>query len=230
MVLEALQAEPVLGGYIGVMIFAAISFLLLSRVWDDVPLRFFFIHFFVVTWSGLMYLSEVLDFAIPDLLGLDPFGGFLYFDWLVSTPLMILALGLSATYRAEDDYGLVEIAMGLQFLVILIGLFADLSTDYTTILFALSASFYIPLFWIILGPLRQVAYDSGFTRYRYVVGFIVAMWFVYPTIWWLGLPNDYITEETFFLLFSIVPAFSKAGFGFIDLYILHSENDFEVLQ
>lgn len=213
--IDQFTSSPVFAGYILLMFASAVSFLTLSRIWRPVPFRFFIVHFFVVLWSGLMYLTQVLGITLID--ANTSIATFFYQDWIVSTPLMMLALGLSAIHFADRSvWGRVFGIIGLQALVILTGAIADVSTE-TLFWFGVSVSLYLPLFWIVW-TLRD---EMGSRTFTILAGFITVMWVTYPTIWLLG-PAQFeiigigLTED----LFSVVPAFSKAGFGFLDLWLL----------
>lgn len=227
MVLSTLSSDPVTGAYVVLMALSALSFLVLSRVWDDVPTVFFLVHFFVVVWSGLVYLTDLSGNGIHEIIGIEAVGTFLYFDWIISTPLMVLALGLSAIYKSDREFGLVVGAAGLQGLVIVAGLLADL-TELTWLFFVVSIFFYIPLFAILWGPLREIANESGARGYSFVLGFISLMWVVYPMVWVLGpVWSEMLSMTDWMFLFTVVPAFTKSFFGFLDLWVLNLENSVE---
>ena len=227
MVLSTLSSDPITGAYVVLMALSALSFLVLSRVWDGVPTVFFLAHFFVVAWSGLVYLTDLAGNGIHEIVGIEATGTFLYFDWIISTPLIVLALGLSAIYRSDRGLGLVVGAAGLQGFVVVTGLLADI-TELTWLFFVVSVFAYIPLFAILWGPLREIADESGARGYTFVLGFISVMWAVYPTVWVLGpVWSGILTMTDWMFLFTLVPAFTKSFFGFLDLWVLSLENPVE---
>lgn len=107
--------------YIGVMALSALGFIIMRRKQGtQVPLYFYMIHFAIVCWSGLMYLNILFNTPLRDYAW--------YADWIVSTPLIVLALGLSAMYYMQEKrWDLIWAVMGFQAVTIITGVLAQLS-------------------------------------------------------------------------------------------------------
>ena len=62
MVYEAIAASgtgALTWAYIVSAFLSGLTFVYLSKIWEHVPRRLSLAHFFIVTWSGLMYLNLV---------------------------------------------------------------------------------------------------------------------------------------------------------------------------
>lgn len=207
------------------MAVSAAAFLWMSRNWGEVPLKFYMIHFFIVSWSGLMYLNILYGTSIAEIA--------FYADWLVSTPLIVLALGLTAYRATETDWTVVATLVGLQFALIVAGLMAHLAQTAaaTWTFFAVSTAFMIGVIYMIWGPLMDVTRSNEYLNKEYhVLGlFVIVTWLTYPTIWVLGDVGGYglgvLTEFQATLGYVIMPFLCKAGFGFLDLYLLDKISD-----
>jgi bacteriorhodopsin len=122
--------------------------------------------------------------------------------------------------------GLTVAATGLQFMVIFSGFLADLSknesSQYTW--YGLGSFFLIILFALIWGPLTGISSkrEPDLHRKFLVLATYLSIQFVlYPIIWILGISGlGIINNFTTNLLYVIVPIFSKAGFGFLELSLL----------
>lgn len=130
---STLDTSLVIGCYCATMVISGIAYWMLYFKWRlNVPRYFFFIHFFIVNWSALMYLNKFFQTQ------LDRFS--LELDWIVSTPLIVLALTLSACYKSlHSSKDLIAAAMGLQAIVIVTGILGLLQnpTRQHSILFSL---------------------------------------------------------------------------------------------
>ncbi|BDC35174.1 hypothetical protein Noda2021_11320 [Candidatus Dependentiae bacterium Noda2021] len=206
--------------YIGVMALSALGFILMRRSQGTrVPLYFYMIHFAIVCWSGLIYLNILFNTPLRDYAW--------YADWVISTPLIVLALGLSAMYYLQEKrWDLIWAVMGFQAVTIITGVLAQLSYSQNALLtfFILGNVAMLGVFYMIWGPLMTIARQSGYelyAKYRLLASYLVIFWIAYPAIWILGTPgfgliSDYATT----LSFVILPILCKSGFGFLDLYLL----------
>jgi len=141
-----------------------------------------------------------------------------YADWLVTTPLHVLFLGL---FAGASRSALAR-ALGLQALTILLGSTAALVAG--------------PLKWLLYlagcGAFAGVVYHAyvqfdaaardrdgaTFALYRKLRAFLVVLWLVYPVIWLVG-PNagGLMDVETTALVVTYIDVVSKVGLGLIAL-------------
>lgn len=141
-----------------------------------------------------------------------------YADWLLTTPLHVLYLGLLAGASPSS----IRRAMGLQAGTILLGLGAALVGG------ALAAGLYLVgsasfggVIYIALTDFARAARDrddrtrSVFEKLR---AFTIVLWLVYPVIWLLGSAGAGLMDvETTALLVAYLDVVAKVGFGLIAL-------------
>lgn len=208
--------------YVCLMAAGALLFYIWSRDPKGVPKHEYLIAIAIPVWSGLAYAAMALGQGLVQVDGQTTYVP-RYLDWLVTTPLLLVALSLTAMTRAEKkDYGLMAALVFSDVVMILCGLLADLSTGSVRTFWYLSgvAAFLIVL-RLIWGPLRQAAERGGADLgrlFRQVAGLLTVLWFAYPTIWAIGPSGlaliGQVTETALFVLF---PFISKVGFSFFDL-------------
>lgn len=233
MVYEAIAASgsaPFIWAYIITAFLSGLGFILLYKKWSDkIPRRFPIVHFFIVTWSGLMYLNFVEGQTL-----LSDFAW--YIDWMVSTPLIVLALALTATLKSDKNhYDLIGALMGLQFMLVVSGIISQetvVSPDFLGIpaAFWIGCLLLVGVAYLLWKPFREIAEDTGMGKsYKMLAGYITVFFALYPAVWYLseivypagpGMLGAYETS----LAFVILPFFCKQVYGFLDMYLIHKEN------
>lgn len=218
MVYEAIASsgsQTLISAYIITAFLSGLGYLFLSQKWSDVPRKFSLIHFFIVTWSGIMYLNFLNETPI------SKFGW--YADWMLSTPLILLALSLTAMYERETDWGLIGALTGLQFMLVVTGIISQ--ETGATYAYWIGNMLLLGVIYIIWKPLKQIAEETSDAigrNYKILAGYITILFLMYPTVWYLGLPgplnilNAYETSAAFVIL----PFFCKQIYGFLDLYLI----------
>ncbi len=216
--------------YVAVMAISAIAILLMSRNPKGVPQYKYLIHTFVLVWSGLAYSSIALGQGQTDVQGHTVYYA-RYLDWVVSTPLLLLSLILTGKYTISVRGPITAGLMGSQVIMILTGLFADLSSTDTARWFwyiagCVALAVVLRLFW---GPLyaKAAGQHPEIERvYRGSAVFLTVQWLLYPTVWALGTPGLGVFGSllTTFLLI-LLPIVSKAGFAFYNLSKLRALPD-----
>lgn len=206
--------------YIMVMAASALFFLYLKKLWQkQVPSYFFLIHTAIVLWSGLMYCNIYFNTVLKDYAW--------YLDWIVSTPLIILALGLSAMLNEpKKKWDAITMAMGLQAVTIVTGVLGQLANNKSALLtffiagnVAMLGVFYY-VWFVFMAIARKHDYNL-YLKYRTLAIYLITFWVAYPTVWILGTPGyNYMSEQTTTLLFVVLPILCKSGFGLLDLYLL----------
>ncbi len=164
------------------------------------------------------YVLMALEFGTIESQSGEPIFSLRYLDWLLTTPLHVLYLGLLAGAAASAiNRSLVLMAL--------------------TILFGFAGAYFVsPLKWLCFaagaGAFVGVIYyayadfDSAVRRKEATTvalfwklrAFLVVLWLVYPAIWivspfGIGLMN----VETSALVLSYLDVVAKVGFGFIAL-------------
>ncbi|GAA3998259.1 hypothetical protein GCM10022408_06280 [Hymenobacter fastidiosus] len=214
--------------YVGSMVGGALLFWAWSRNPKGVPQYEYSIAMMIPIWSALAYMGMALGQGKTEVAGqITHYAR--YADWVVSTPLLLLALAFTAMFYVPKDERSKTLLFGLvaaDVVMIVCGLFADLSESSTARLlwFLCGVGAFLAVLSILWGPLRRIAENSDAelgSIYIKLVGFLTILWISYPTIWALGPSGLRVfgqTTET--LLFVVVPFFSKVGFSILDLYFL----------
>ncbi len=219
MVYEAIAASgstPYIMAYIATAFLSGLGYLLLSREWDNVPIKFPIIHFFIVTWSGLMYLNFLNGTPLSD------FGW--YMDWMLSTPLILLALGLTAMHNRETRWDLLGALMGLQFMLVVTGIISQ--ETGMTYAYWIGNALLLGVIYLIWGPFKQMAEETSDVlgkSYKTLATYISVFFLLYPIVWYLGVPGpmDVLGAFETSVAFVVLPFFCKQVYGFLDMYLIH---------
>lgn len=219
--------------YIIGMAAGAIYFILLGRNPKNVPRYEYLVAAFIPIWSGLAYLSMVLPHGELEQGKIAVAGQITHFaryaDWVVTTPLLLLALSWTAMHHlSKKDWTLVAGLMGTQVIVVVSGLIADLSViPWVRYLWYING---VVAFLVVMGgiwgPLRAKtrSQDRELAEfYDKLTTYFTVLWICYPVVWILGPSGFRVfgqTMDTF--LFCLIPFFSKVGFSFIDLHGLRN--------
>lgn len=220
--------------YIGGMSIGAIYFALLGRHPRGLPKLEYFVATFIPIWSGLMYLLMILPTSGGGLEQgkLEVAGQITHFaryaDWIVTTPLLLLALSWTAMHRhSSKDWTLIFSLMATQVIVIVTGLIADLSDIpwVRYLWYTIGCVAFLIVLWGIWGPLRDKTNgDPDLSRfYTGLTTFFTITWVCYSVIWILGPSGlGIFSQNVDTFLFCLVPFFSKVVFSFLDLNGLRS--------
>ncbi|PSB20510.1 lactococcin [filamentous cyanobacterium CCP1] len=221
--------------YVAGMAIGALYFAAIGRNTRGLPRLEYFVATFIPVWSGLAYLSLVMpgqDIEFGRIIAFNDHVVFLgrYIDWIVTTPLLLLALGWTAMHHLKHkDWTTIFSVMATQVIVIASGLLADLSSvpDVRYFWYITGTIAFCVVLWIIWGPYRDITRRQGDPElerfYDRLTTFFTATWICYPIIWILGPSGLNLfdrTVETF--LFCFVPFLSKVVFSYLDLNGLRS--------
>lgn len=209
-------------GYFFIMACGALYFYSLSRNPKGVPKYEYLIAIFIPCWSGTAYLSIALGQGLTETN--DRIVYFArYLDWVVTTPLLLLALALTAMfYQKEKDKALIGSLIGADVFMILTGLIADFSSGIQKyIWYFLGVIALVIILYIIWYPLRRIADSSGeglSKHYKRTALYLTLFWILYPTVWLIGPSGLGLAQHvTDLVAFIILPIFSKVGFSILDL-------------
>lgn len=213
--------------YVAGMAIGALHFWALSRNPKGVPRYEYLVSIFIPIWSGLAYLAMALDQGKVEVAGQVAHYA-RYVDWIVTTPLLLLALSWTAMQFIRKDWTLIGFLISTQVVVITTGLIADLSERgwVRSLWYICGVVAFLVVLWGIWGPLRAKTREQSAELsdlYSKLVAYFTVLWIGYPVVWitgpsglgWYGQ-----TADTF--LFCLLPFFSKVGFSFLDLHGLRS--------
>ncbi len=208
--------------YVIAMALGALYFISLSSNPRGVPKSEYLVATFIPIWSGLAYMAMALGQGKVEVAGqITHYAR--YIDWIVTTPLLLLALSWTAMYFIAKDWTTIASLMGTQAIVVVTGLVADLSTNDEArfLWYTCGVVAFLVVLWGIWVPVRAKTRGQGVELsrlYDRLVTYFTVLWISYPITWLigpsgLGLVNQ--TVET--LLFCVLPFFSKVGFSYLDL-------------
>lgn len=214
--------------YVAAMVGGALLFWVWSRNPKGVPQYEYSIAMLIPIWSALAYMAMALDQGKKEVAGqITHYAR--YLDWVVSTPLLLMALAFTAMFYVPKKERSITLLFGLvaaDVVMIMCGLFADLSESSTARLlwFVCGVGAFLGVLYLIWGPLRSIAANSDpelSAIYNKMVSFLTILWISYPTIWALGPSGlSLFGQTTETVLFVVVPFFSKVGFSILDLQYL----------
>lgn len=215
--------------YVAGMAIGALHFWILSRHPKGVPQHEYLIAIFIPVWSGLAYTAMAIGQGKVEVAGqITHYAR--YIDWIVTTPLLLLALSLTAMQFIKKDWVLISSLMGTQVIVIVTGLVADLSErSWARSLWYICG---VVAFLIVLqgiwGPLRaksKLQEPELSELYDRLLIYFTAFWIAYPVVWMIGPSGvGLIGQTTDTALFCLLPFFSKVGFSLLDLQGLRDLN------
>lgn len=208
--------------YVIAMVIGAIYFIALGNNPRGVPRYEYLIATFIPIWSGLAYMAMALDQGKVEIAGqITHYAR--YIDWIVTTPLLLLSLSLTAMYFIAKDWVLVASLLGTQVIVIVSGLVADLSTtdEARFLWYTCGVVAFLIVLWGIWRPLRAKTRGQGVELsklYDKLLIYFTVLWISYPITWLIG-PSGFgwVNQTIETLLFCVLPFFSKVGFSYLDL-------------
>ena len=208
--------------YVAAMAAGALIIIAWSRDPKGVPHYEYAAAAFIPIWSGLAYMASALDQGILLVDGREVYLT-RYIDWLVTTPLLLATLAWTAMFTVKKHTSLIVTIMGADVIMILSGLFADLTTDdgIKWLWYSIGCVCLLVIFYVAWGPLRRIAYSQGDevgSTYVRVATFLSVLWVGYPVVWALGPSGlGLLDRTTDVALFVILPILSKVGFSLYDL-------------
>lgn len=141
---------------------------------------------------------------------------FRYLDWLLTTPLHVLYLGLLAGVAR----GTIARAMGLMGATIALGFGgAVLAPPLKWVLFAAGSLAFAGVVYDAFTSFDEAAQgDPALGVFRKLRAFVVVLWLIYPVIWVLAPVGFGMMQiDTSALVISYLDVVSKVGFGLIAL-------------
>ena len=202
-----------IGLSVGSIIFGLKAVAMRGKEGIEFPLQTFFITF----WAAAMYLTMILgDTILIDFNGQREIFVGRYVDWLVTTPLLLLELGVVAGLRSQ----VILTAVGIDLLMILTGIVAAIQgAPNNYIYYIIGTGFFL----VILGLLFTEFSNSARRRndkinklFQTLRNVLILLWICYPIVTIIG-PEGFrlidIGIET--ALYTVLDLFAKVGFGLI---------------
>ena len=212
--------------YVACMAAGALLFAAWMRNPRGVPVWEYIVAIVIPVWSGLAYLAMAFGYGTVEVAGQTTYWA-RYADWVVTTPLLLAALWMTATTRADKSpHAATLVALvAADVVMILCGLVGDLSEGPARLVYyGVGVAALVLIFWIVWGPLRRVAEAKDAevgSAYRTVAAYLGLFWVGYPLTWILGPSGLGLVGQTVdTTLFVLLPVFSKVGFSILDLGLL----------
>lgn len=211
--------------YVASMAGGALLFIAWSRDPKGVPTWEYLVAAFIPIWSGLAYLAMAMGLGTVEVAGQTTYWA-RYADWVVTTPLLLTALWMTATTRLDKKAHVPTLItlVAADVVMILSGLVADLSEGTTRYVFyGIGVVALAVVFWTAFTSLRRVAHqDAEVGRiYDRVATYLALFWIGYPLTWILGPSGlGVVGQDVDTALFILLPIFSKVGFSIYDLGLL----------
>jgi len=151
-----------------------------------------------------------------------------YYDWAVTTPLLLLDLGLFAGLSPMD---IITVIVFDELMIVtgLLGAYHPFSSKKIG-LYVMSCIFLLFIYGILFINGRTAARersDKVAKAYLLLSGFTAILWAGYPVVWMLGEGLNYLTADKEVLLYAILDAAAKPGFSIL-LLVFHTQlEDFD---
>lgn len=150
-----------------------------------------FIHSAVPFIAATAYLA--MAFGIGDVVKPDLTVTFVarYFDWSITTPLLLTGLVLTAVHDRGHAAGALIAIITLDVLMILTGLVSSLAVVPVAkwVWFAWSCVAFLGVLYILWVPLKTISRERGGAMdvaYNKNLVFLTVIWFLYPVVFAFG--------------------------------------------
>lgn len=174
----------------------------LGYKWDT-PKPITAVHALVSLWTGLATLNYTAGFVNSEYT--------IFLDWIITTPLLILSLSLTAGKGNLAKPIQSSIAAGLQAAVIYLG-YLSLTTGQTTYFF-LSSLLFLAVAYITV---YRVGENAGTDYKATSIGFF-ALWTGYPILFYTGILNNDLAPRTVTIGLVVLPLISKHLYALYDM-------------
>ena len=175
--------------------------------------------FFICLWAATLYLTMIVGETVTEIRGEQVFWG-RYVDWVVTTPLLLLDLGILAGLRPKLIAGI----MGADVFMIVTGLVADLEGSPTNYLwYTISTGAFIALVISLFTEFtasaelrRRQGENRIFRLFKTLRNLLVTTWICYPIVWLLGAEGFRLIDTGFeTALYALLDISAKIVFGYI---------------
>lgn len=215
--------------YVAAMALGALLFASWWRNPKNVPREEYLIATIIPVWSGLAYTAMAFNYGKIEIDGQITHIP-RYIDWVVTTPLLLLALALTGMKGVKKDVTTIAGVMAADVIMIVCGLVADLTSGTARYTFyAAGVGAFLVVLGVIWGKMRRIAHENNAeiaSIYDKLTAYLTVLWIGYPVVWILGPSGlGVFGQNTDTLLYCVLPFFSKVGFSFLDLKWLRDLSD-----
>lgn len=178
-------------------------------------MEFSMVSFFVCLWAACMYLAMILGHTVATINGQEVYWG-RFLDWIITTPLLLLDLGVLAGARPK----LIGAVIGADMFMIATGVIATLVVPPENLIwYIISCGAFLALLWALFSEYTATArrrdnkVSELFLTLRNLLAFL---WIGYPIVWILGAQGIAViglAGEAF--LYAALDVTAKVIFGLI---------------
>jgi bacteriorhodopsin len=212
----------------GGMTIATIIFLVMATRSGGVSLHHYIIGAIITLWAAMSYIimatgSGITTVALGDG-GTRLFYYMRYIDWLVTTPLLLIALSLVAMGGRLRNPRLVAYIVLADIGMILTGLWASsIGGGSRWILFIISSVFFaIVLYFIWFAP-RSLSVEARETGgegrpglFQTLAIMLTVLWFLYPIVWIFGTEGTSVFSNGFEVFsYAVLDILAKIAWAFV---------------
>ncbi len=150
-----------------------------------------------------------------------------YLDWVFTTPLLLLSLlvialpSIKSTAESRERFSLISTVLVADILMIVTGLFADLSTNTVDkeVWYVASCLWFLIVLYKMFGEVKSLAFSHNQRSaevYTRLLTFLSVAWVCYPIVWLLGTSGySVISLATETAVYAILDVSAKAVFGIL---------------
>jgi bacteriorhodopsin len=180
-------------------------------------MEFALVSFFICLWAASMYLTMIFgETVLVNFNGQKLVLWGRYLDWIVTTPLLLLDLGVIAGLRPKLIAGVIA----ADVFMIVTGVVATLeNSPHKYVWYIISCGTFLAIYGMLMTEFTSSANLRGNKVNRLFVKLrntLIALWTVYPIVWLLGPEGlNFIGTETETAIYAIIDLGAKVGFGAI---------------
>ena len=201
----------------------AVAIAALSRTGTGKPMPAGVIHTFVPFVAAVFYLLMAFgEGAVVVENGTRASFFARYIDWSVTTPLLLLGLAFAALGTLNGAAALVAALLGADILMIVTGLFADLSPHGSIAKwgwYILSCGFFGAVYYVLWGPLLRMAKARSVEAgrvYQRNAAILSVLWLAYPLVFLVGSEGfSTVTLTVEIAAFAILDLLAKVAYGIL---------------
>jgi bacteriorhodopsin len=180
-------------------------------------MEFALVSFFITLWAATMYLTMILgETVLFNFRGQEVLFWGRYLDWGITTPLLLLDLGIIAGIRPK----LIAGVMGADVFMIVTGVIATLvGSPVKYIWYLISCGAFLAILAALFIEYSATARrrNSGVNRlFQKLRNVLIVLWFCYPIVWIFGAEGfGVFSIEWETAIYAILDLCAKVGFGLI---------------
>ena len=180
-------------------------------------MEFALVSFFITLWAAALYLSMILgETVLFNFKGQHTLFWGRYVDWLITTPLLLMDLGIIAGARPK----LIAGVMAADVFMIVTGAIATLEGSPVNYLwYIISCGAFLAILGALLTEFSVTARrrNGKINRlFQKLRNSLIVLWFGYPIVWILGAEGfRMLTVEAETACYAILDLCAKVAYGFV---------------